>query len=208
MADSQSTPQRTKPVVKPAQYEPTTSASQSTPARADGVDVPKADPTAATKTDKPAPSEKPTTGDKSAPANAHEATPAKADVPSPRLAALTLRIDPASAELISVEGLDSTGSRWVPSAEEKAALLQGGGRADRLAAVVERAFEAGIASVLGDEDEEDEEEEETPEDAEIRRTLLAPLMARGAARRLAERASLNRAIVGTLLEHSVQSSTP
>ena len=207
MADSQSTPQRTKPVVKPAQYEPTTNASQSTPARADGVDVPKADPTAATKTDKPAPSEKPTTGDKSAPANAQEATPAKADVPSPRLAALTLRIDPASAELISVEGLDSTGSRWVPSAEEKAALLQGGGRADRLAAVVERAFEAGIASVLGDEDEE-EEEEETPEDADIRRTLLAPLMARGAARRLTERATLNRAIVGTLLEHSVQSSAP
>lgn len=207
MADSPSTPHRTKPAVKPAQYEPTTSASQSTPARADSVDVPKADPTAATKTDRPAPSDKPTPGDKSAAAKANEATPAKADELVSRLTALTIRIDPASAELISVEGLDATGSRWVPSAEEKAALLQGGRRAERLTAVVERAFEAGIASVLGDEDEEDEEEE-TPEDEEIRRTLLAPLMARGAARRLTERATLNRAILGTLIEHSVQSSTP
>ena len=134
MADSQSTPHRTKPAGKPALYEPTTNASQPTPARAEGVDVPKADQTAATKTDRPAPSDKAAPGDKSAAANAGQATPAKADKPVSRLAALTIRIDPASSELISVEGLDSKGSRLVLSADEKAALLQGGGRVERLTA--------------------------------------------------------------------------
>jgi hypothetical protein len=67
---------------------------------------------------------------------------------------------------------------------------------------MEQAFEAGIATVLGHEEEEPTEE--TPEDAELRRELLAPLIERSGLAHLTERTALNRAILGTLIEHSMK----
>jgi len=68
---------------------------------------------------------------------------------------------------------------------------------------VEQAFEAGLATVLGHEEEE-EATEETPEDAELRHELLAPLLERSGLGHLTERTALNRAILGTLIEHSMK----
>jgi len=75
------------------------------------------------------------------------------------------------------------------------------GRDERVTALVEQAFEAGIACVLGIEEEE-ETTQESPEDAEFRRQLLAPLLERSGLGQLTERPALNRAILGTLMEHS------
>ena len=55
---------------------------------------------------------------------------------------------------------------------------------------------------LGVEEEEEKTTQETPEDAEFRRQLLAPLIERSGLGQLTERPALNRAILGTLIEHS------
>jgi len=115
---------------------------------------------------------------------------------------VTITIDAESAEVVRIEGVDATGSRHELSDEEKASIIKER-RDERLGMLVEQAFEAGIASVLGLEDEE-ETTEESPEDVELRRELLAPLMERSGLGHLTERAALNRAILGTLIEHSMK----
>ena len=190
MADTQGTPNNAKPAVKPVQYEPPSAAQSSGSAKAERPATAKADQAATSKTEQP-------TSTKGS-----QAATVKTDQAVPRFTAITIKIDPESADVLRVEGVDSTGARHELSAEERKSLVLAGGRAERLSAVVEEAFEAGIASVLGDGGEEEEADEESPEDAELRRMLLAPLMARSAIRRLTERKALNRAILGTLLEHS------
>jgi len=201
MADTQGTPNSAKPAVKPPQYQPTTNNNTPGSTKADRVAAAKADqPAASAKVDQPvAKADQATTATT---ATAAPAATVKTDKPVPRFTAITIRIDPESADILRVEGVDSTGARHELSEDEKKSLVLAGGRAERLSAVVEEAFEAGIASVLGDGEEEDTEEE-SPEEAEIRRELLAPLMARSAIRRLSDRTTLNRAILGTLLEHSI-----
>jgi len=130
------------------------------------------------------------------------ATAVKTDQPVHRLMTVTITIDADSAEVVRIEGVDPTGARHDLSDDEKVSFIKER-RDERLAEVVEQAFEAGIASVLGVEDEE-ETAEESPEDSELRRQLLAPLIERSAVRRLTERAALNRAILGTLVEHSMK----
>jgi hypothetical protein len=115
---------------------------------------------------------------------------------------VTITIDAASAEVVRVEGLDATGTRRELSDEEKASLVNGGRRDELLEAVVEHAFEAGIACVLGDDEEETPPE--SPADAALRHQLLAPLIERSVVGRLRERAALNRAMLGTLIEHSMK----
>lgn len=129
------------------------------------------------------------------------ATPVKTDQPVHRLMTVTITIDAESAEVVRIEGVDATGSRHELSDEEKASLMKER-REERLGALVEQAFEAGIATVLGHEEEESAEE--TPEDAELRRELLAPLLERSGLTHLTERSALNRAILGTLIEHSIK----
>ena len=126
----------------------------------------------------------------------------KADQPVPRLLTVTITIDADSAEIVRVEGVDASGARHELSEEEKASFIQER-RDERLAVVVQTAFEAGIASVLGIEEEEDPTQE-SPEDAEFRRELLAPLIERSGLGQLTERPALNRAILGTLIEHSMK----
>jgi hypothetical protein len=113
---------------------------------------------------------------------------------------VTITIDADSADVVRVEGVDATGARRELSDDEKASLIKER-RDERVTALVEQAFEAGIAAVLGVEEEE-ETTQESPEDAEFRRELLAPLIARSGVGRLTERPALNRAILGTLIEHS------
>lgn len=131
------------------------------------------------------------------------ATAVRADQPVHRLMTVTITIDAESAEVVRVEGVDATGSRHELSDEEKASIMKER-RDERLAVLVEQAFEAGIASVLGREEDEGETTEESPEDVELRRELLAPLMERSGLGLLTERVALNRAMLGTLIEHSMK----
>jgi hypothetical protein len=61
------------------------------------------------------------------------------------------------------------------------------------------AFEAGIDCVLGDS----AEPSETDRDAELRHELVAPLIQRSSASRLLKPEILDRAILGTLMQHAV-----
>ncbi len=111
-------------------------------------------------------------------------------------------IDASTAEVVKLETLDASGTRRELSAEEKATLAQAGGEGG-LEEFVERAFEAGIACILGT-DERQEPAEEPAEDAELRHLLLAPLIEQSAARRLVQPGALNRAILGTLIRHATK----
>ena len=130
-------------------------------------------------------------------------TAVRTDQPVHRLMTVTITIDAESAEIVRVEGVDATGARHELSDDEKSSFIKER-REERVAALVEQAFEAGIASVLGVGDEEDEKTQESPEDAEFRRQLLAPLIERSGLGNLRERPLLNRAILGTLIEHSIK----
>ena len=167
-----STPSTTKSAIKADPYAP--------PAKSGQPRAEKADQTEATKPARPA---------------------VRADQPVHRLMTVTITIDAESAEVVRVEGVDATGARHELSDEEKASLMQER-REERVTALVEQAFEAGLACVLGVEEEEEKTTQETPEDAEFRRQLLAPLIERSGLGQLTERPALNRAILGTLIEHS------
>ena len=141
--------------------------------------------------------------DQTEPTKTARAGAVRTDQPVHRLMTVTITIDAESAEVVRVEGVDATGSRHELSDEEKASLMKEG-RDERVSLLVERAFEAGIASVLGVEEEEDETTQESPADVEFRRQLLAPLIERSGLGNLRERPLLNRAILGTLIEHSIK----
>ena len=167
-----STTSTTKSAVKTDQYAPPVKSGQPRAEKADQTEAPKS------------------------------ARPAvRADQPVHRLLTVTITIDAESAEVVRVEGVDATGARHELSEEEKASLINQR-RDERVAALVEQAFEAGIACVLGVEEEDEETTQESPDDAEFRRQLLAPLIERSGLGQLTERPALNRAILGTLIEHS------
>ena len=71
-------------------------------------------------------------------------------------------------------------------------------------AIIEQAFEAGIASVLGDEGDEDDPME-SEKDANLRHLLLRPLIENSSAKRLIRRDVLSRAILKTLIDHATGS---
>jgi hypothetical protein len=109
---------------------------------------------------------------------------------------LTVTIDADSAHVVRVDGLDITGVPRELSADERAALVKDLGDA-KLQDVIEQAFEAGIACVLGGDDADTPAE--SAEDVELRRRLLAPLIERSAVGRLMERGALNRVVLSTLI---------
>ena len=71
-------------------------------------------------------------------------------------------------------------------------------------AIIEQAFEAGIAYVLGDEGDEDDPME-SEKDANLRHLLLQPLIENSAAKRLIRGDVLSRAILKTLIDHATGS---
>jgi hypothetical protein len=109
-------------------------------------------------------------------------------------------IDPSTAQVVKLETLDASGARRELSEEEKASLAQAGTEGG-LEEFVEKAFEAGIACVLGD-DESPDRGGEPADEAELRHLLLAPLMEHSPVKRLMQREALNRAILGTLIQHA------
>jgi hypothetical protein len=114
-----------------------------------------------------------------------------------------LTVDATTAQIVKFESLDASGARSELSDDEKMSLVRTG-NGDRLEELVEQAFEAGIACVLGDEGES--RTKESKEDAELRHLLLTPLIEGSLAKRLLTGEVLNRAVLGTLLQHSMKFS--
>ena len=117
---------------------------------------------------------------------------------------LTITIDAKTGQIVKFESLDESGTRHELSEDEKVSLAKEGG-GDKLEEIVEQAFEAGIACVLGGVDQAQTQESE--EDAELRHLLLTPLIEHSMAKRLMHDDVLNRAILGTLIKHSMKSGT-
>ena len=111
---------------------------------------------------------------------------------------LAFTFDASTGEIVKAENVDSGGQRRELSKAERQDLAKehpGGG----VDALVERAFEAGIASLL-DEGDWKEDENETEDEAGVRRILLKPLMQRTFAARALRREVLRRAIVQSLIQ--------
>jgi hypothetical protein len=117
-----------------------------------------------------------------------------------RLFAFT--IDANTAQVVKLETLDDSGARRELSDEEQASLRQAAS-AGGLEEFFEKAFEAGIACVLG-EDERQHKTDEPAEEAELRHLLLTPLIEHSPVKRLIQREALNRAILGTLLQRAMK----
>jgi hypothetical protein len=116
---------------------------------------------------------------------------------------LTLTIHAKTGHIVKIESVDSTGAHHEFSDEERANLAKEKSEAT-VEAIIEQAFEAGVACGLGDVDGEDDPPEST-KDADVRRLLLRPLIEESAAKRLMQRDILSRAILATLIQNSTSS---
>ena len=123
-----------------------------------------------------------------------------ADTPATALIAIMIDVD--TGRVVDVEGRDTSGSRRDLSTTEKATLVNRWGSRS-VEDLLEQAFEAGIACVL-DGDMEPDSTDESPDDAKLRRLLLAPLIERSGVKRLMESAVLDRAISSTLVDRSTK----
>ena len=119
---------------------------------------------------------------------------------------LSFTIDASTGRVLKVETLDAKGARREVSEKEKATLARA--RTERIEDALEQAFEAGIECVLGGEVEAPEVND-SDNDVALRHVLVSPLMQQSPASRLLQREVLDRAILETLLQHSLTSgSTP
>lgn len=118
----------------------------------------------------------------------------------------TFTFNADTARIVKFEAHDANGAQHELSDEEKESLAgEGNGRG--LEDVVEQAFEAGIACVLGEE-VSGEKAEQSKEDEELRHLLLTPLIERSAAKRLLEQEALSRILLRTLILQSVGKAAP
>ncbi|WP_431271156.1 hypothetical protein [Dankookia sp. P2] len=117
-------------------------------------------------------------------------------IPRPELYVLTVRAD--SGQVVWLESLDAAGARADLSPEDRARFAEHH-KAGDLAAVMEQAFEAGIACVLGNVGGEDGG---SAEEADLRRMLLRSLIARSPAARFLDQAALGRVALATLLRQA------
>jgi len=109
-------------------------------------------------------------------------------------------IDASTGQIAELEKVDSAGVRRGLSEQDKASL-QAIKSWHTLESLVEQAFEAGIACVLGSGDDKDEAQE-LEEEAEVRRTLLQPLMERSRTMTLLHGGVLGQAILATALHQA------
>jgi hypothetical protein len=120
--------------------------------------------------------------------------------PRPNLVALTIDVD--TSRIVKVEKVDNAGARRDLS-EDDAASLTKGNTVPTLEALIEQAFEAGIACVVGDEGEQDETQE-SDDEAALRRLLLIPLMEQTAAHGLQQSEVLGKAILASAIEQAIR----
>jgi hypothetical protein len=116
----------------------------------------------------------------------------------PRSQRLAFTIDTGTGEIIKIESVDSADQRRELTKTEKLDLAKES-RGVGVEALLERAFEAGIACLLDDQDRE-EDETESEEEAGVRQILLQPLMKGTLAARAMRREVLRQAIAQTLIQ--------
>ena len=128
------------------------------------------------------------------------AEPAKAvpNAPAPPPRRLAFTFDASTGEIVKIETVNSTGHHRELSKAERLDLAKEH-RGASVEALLERAFEAGVACLLDDEDGK-EDESETEDEAGVRRILLKSLMERTFAARALRREVLRQAIVQTLIQ--------
>ena len=116
---------------------------------------------------------------------------------------LTVTLHAKTGQIVKIERANGPRAHHELSEKEKADLAKVSGKAT-LEAIVEQAFEAGIACALGDEADEGDEDEppESEKDTNLRYLLLRPLVDNSEAKRLLRRDVLNRAILKTLIHHA------
>ena len=124
----------------------------------------------------------------------------------PRSQRLAFTIDTGTGEIIKIESVDTADQRRELTKTEKLDLAKES-RGVGVEALLERAFEAGIACLLDDQDSE-EDESESEEEAGVRRILLHHLMERTFAARAMRREVLRQAIVQTLIQDVARSEEP
>ena len=124
--------------------------------------------------------------------------------PSPIGGLITATIEASTGKIIDVRSIDDAGASSELTTDRRARLSQEIGETS-LEDLFEQAFEAGIASVLGD-DETETEASESEDEAELRHQILQPMIERSAARRLIQSENLGRAIVGTLIRKAAARS--
>jgi len=128
---------------------------------------------------------------------AEPAKPASTTQAAPRSQRLAFTLDTSTGEISKIENVDSSGQRRELSKPERLDLAKEH-RGVGVEALLERAFEAGIASLLDDENGK-EDESETEEEAGVRQVLLQPLMERTFAAHAMRREVLRQAIVQSLI---------
>ena len=121
---------------------------------------------------------------------------------SPRRAASApdlfgLTIDANTGEIVSIEKVEAAGIRRDLRDDDTAGLRANA--SPTLHALIERAFEAGIACMLGVRAGHDEAEEESAEEADLRRALLMPLIEGTLANSALKREVLGKAILASAI---------
>ena len=119
----------------------------------------------------------------------------------PNLIAFT--IDADAGQIVKIEKVDSTGAHRELSDEDKANLVAKKG-GPTLETVIERAFEAGIGCLLG-EDREQDEAQESREESDLRHVLVMSLMEKTSAQDLLQHDVLGRAFLETAVQQVVAS---
>jgi hypothetical protein len=120
-------------------------------------------------------------------------------LPGPDQLAITINVK--TGQVVKIESVNGTGTHHQLSDDERAILANETGKAT-LEALIEQAFEAGIACGLGDTTREDDLLE-SDKDVNLRHLLLRSLIENSAAKRLMRRDILSRAFLKTLILNAV-----
>ena len=148
-------------------------------------------------------------GPRGASSGSASTSPSYAPQPASHPDLLLVTIQVKTGEIVKVESADSSGSRHELTDQDKAGLGKEAAKAT-LEGLVEEAFEAGIACMLGDAgwDKAREPEAAEEEEAELRHLLLGPLIKDSPARRLMRHEVLSRAILGTVVQRAITPASP
>ena len=118
----------------------------------------------------------------------------------------TITIQAKTGQIVKIQRAEGGDGRSELSDRERADLLKKGSK-DTLETLIEQAFEAGIACVLGDAIQ-GSEADESEEEADLRHLLLDPLIRHSPVERLMQREVLSRAFLGTVVQHALDPVSP
>ena len=113
---------------------------------------------------------------------------------------LTVTVHANSGQVVKIESVGGPGAHEL-SVEEMRTLAKEKGTVT-LEALLEQAFEAGIACMFGD-GAWGQDASETEEEADLRHLLLKPLIKRSPVEGLMDGDVLRRAMLGTLIRNSI-----